>query len=186
MQQSSSSGDVVEFTDDFNRADSTNLGADWTQSAGSWSIASNRLKPLGTTGNHIARCNTAMSDTDHYAQAAGWGTSTDVPQIVIGGNAAMTSYYFGRINNGTSQIYKVSGGTTLLGSASSTNVVSGRVLRFQKIGTELKLFVDGATALTVTDGSPLTGTYVGCRSFENDDGSGDDVQFDDFEAGTIA
>src|SRR5678815_3898885 len=31
------------FTDDFNRADSTNLGSDWTETSGSWSISSNRL-----------------------------------------------------------------------------------------------------------------------------------------------
>ncbi len=45
------------FEDDFNRADSTSLGADWTETAGAWEIVSNEL----TTASANAELTTAAS-----------------------------------------------------------------------------------------------------------------------------
>lgn len=44
------------FSDDFNRADSSDLGSDWTETAGDWSIASNLLAV--STASAVVTCNT--------------------------------------------------------------------------------------------------------------------------------
>jgi hypothetical protein len=59
---------VTTFTDDFNRADSTSLGANWVEVSGDWSIISNQLSSGSAGGTIILRAATAMASNDHSAQ----------------------------------------------------------------------------------------------------------------------
>ncbi len=58
------------ITDDFNRADSDSLGANWTERQGDWDIVSNHLKNITSAGTaNVAHHNTALSSADYFVQA---------------------------------------------------------------------------------------------------------------------
>jgi len=44
----------VILDDTFDRSDSTDLGSDWDEKSGNWSIDSNTLKEAGTPGSQVA------------------------------------------------------------------------------------------------------------------------------------
>jgi hypothetical protein len=63
-------------TDDFNRADSTNLGASWTERSGNWQIFSNSLRNASTGGDAVVTYtgtygNVQVSASVQFATATG-------------------------------------------------------------------------------------------------------------------
>jgi len=181
------------FTDDFNRSDSTNLGADWTETSGNLAIASNQL--TATAAGQIARCNTDLGDTDHWVE---WDdiapTGTPTFQATHGllryGDAGTQTFYMARYdrNSGDYQIFKaVAGAFTTLAAVDVGDIAGPIRLGFRVAGDQLALYrVIGAaraTVLAVTDSSITTGSHVGVRISAVNGGTG---KLDNFEAGTLA
>src|SRR3954468_24167 len=125
-------------TDDFNRADTGTLGANWTNAFGNgFQISSNRASSLAWGGGGELSVYTGASWTggnDHYSEAAiiTKASAKDASIVARGATGAETGYFL-EINNtdaavtlGSSMscgMYKVSASTfTLLGSASSFTV----------------------------------------------------------------
>lgn len=117
--------DCTFFTDDFNRADSSDLGSDWTEAAGNWEVASNILVPDG--GSSLAVCtNTDVYDitpNNYRVLVEGFGDEGDKVRIVID-YVDDDNYHFAEVTvastsgsgklNGTISLYKRSGGSDAL------------------------------------------------------------------------
>lgn len=129
------------FSDDFNRADNTSLGANWTELNGDSQILSNRLR-FATSTSGAVRVNTTVSA--HAATADVKVTVTQVSSSGDGGPCARDSgdndtaptMYAVDVYTGTCEIYRhdnsLSG--TLLRTASITQVANG-VIALEVSGT---------------------------------------------------
>jgi hypothetical protein len=171
---------MATFTDDFNRADSSNLGAGWVEVSGDWSIVSAQLSPGATGGTIILRATGAMDSSDHSAQATIAATTPASHGVWCRGNANITSGYLWR-NDGTSwNLFSVIGGSfTSIGSYTAA-AAPGDVAKVQAVGSTIKGFVNGIERVSVTDTGVTTGTSVGIRSE-----SSSAIRFDDFTAADV-
>jgi hypothetical protein len=172
---------VTTFTDDFNRADSTNLGANWVEVSGDWSIISNQLSSGSAGGTIILRAAGTMATNDHSAQVTIAATAAVSHGIWCRGNSNITSGYLWR-NDGTSwNLFSVVGGSfTSIGSYAAA-AVAGDIAKVQAVGSTVKGYVNGIQRVSVTDTAVTTGTSVGLRSE-----STSALRFDDFTAADVA
>ena len=133
-------------TDSFDRADSTDLGANWTEDRGDFQILTNVLDvvSLGALPNNtaIATHNTSLSTDDHYSQSLinrqTTGAAIGPGMIVRFGD--IDNYYLGRV--------KISGVDDL--------AITKRVTGVQTdLGTLTEDWTNGAEMEMRVDGSPL-------------------------------
>lgn len=167
-------------TDDFNRANNADLGANWTQVT---SLAVNRL----TINSNAARANSEAADA--------WNTPFDEDQSIqvtlgvldgLGGHLWMllnmtspgmgsfTGYLLDMVqDNGSTcslALYRGNGGsyTTLVSAVSGISYASGDTWYLEKVGDELTVKRNGTPVTSfdaVVDAAPLTGsTYLGIGS----------------------
>jgi len=171
---------VTTFADDFNRANSTDLGAGWVEVSGDWSIVSNQLSPGSAGGTIILRAAGAMDSSDHYAQVTIAATAAVSQGVWARGNSNISQGYLWR-NNGTSwDLFQVVGGSfTVIGTYTAA-AAPGDVAKVQVVGSTIKGFVNGVQRVSVTDTAVTTGTSVGIRG----ESSGS-LRYDDFSAGDI-
>ncbi|WP_416976701.1 hypothetical protein [Streptomyces sp. T028] len=171
---------MASFTDDFNRADSSDLGANWVEVSGDWSIVSNQLSPGAAGGTIILRASGAMATSDNYAQATIAATTAASHGVWCRGNSNITSGYLWR-NDGTSwNLFSVVGGSfTSIGSYAAA-AAPGDVAKVQAVGSTIKGYVNGVERVSVTDTGVATGTSVGIRSE-----STSAIRFDDFAAADV-
>jgi hypothetical protein len=171
---------VTSFSDDFNRADSTNLGANWVEVSGDWSIVSNQLSPGAAGGTIILRAAGAMASNDNYAQVTIAATTVASQGVWCRGNSNISQGYLWR-NNGTSwDLFQVVGGSfTVIGTYTAA-AAPGDVAKVQAVGTTIKGYVNGVQRVSVTDTAVTTGTSVGIRS----DSAGA-IRYDDFSAADV-
>ncbi|MFB7605276.1 hypothetical protein [Streptomyces gardneri] len=171
---------MATFTDDFNRPDSTSLGAGWVEVSGDWSIASGQLSPGNDGGTIILRAAGAMDGNDNYAQATIAATTAASQGVWCRGNAGITNGYLWR-NDGTSwNLFSVVSSTfTSIGSYAAA-AAPGDIMRVQAVGTTVKGFVNGVERVSVTDTAVASGTGIGIRCI-----STSSLRFDDFTAGDV-
>ena len=171
---------MATFSDDFNRANNTDLGANWVEVSGDWSIVSNQLSPGAAGGTIILRAAGAMASNDHYAQVTIAATAAVSQGVWCRGNSNISQGYLWR-NNGTSwDLFSVVGGSfTVIGTYSAT-AVAGDVAKIQAVGSTIKGFVNGTQRVSVTDTAVTTGTSVGIRG----ESSGS-LRYDDFSAADV-
>jgi hypothetical protein len=171
---------MTTFTDDFNSADSTNLGVGWVEVSGDWSIVSNQLSPGAAGGTIIMRAAGAMASNDNSAQATIASTTVASQGVWCRGNSNITSGYLWR-NNGTSwDLFSVVGGSfTVIGTYTAA-AAPGDVAKVQAVGSTIKGFVNGIERVSVVNTAVATGTSVGIRS----DSAGA-IRFDDFTGADV-
>lgn len=154
---------MASFSDDFNRADSTDLGTNWVEVSGDWSIASNTLSPGSAGGTIILRAATAMATNDNYAEAKIVATAAVSQGVWCRGNANITEGYLLRNNGTTWDLFLVSGGSfTVIGTYTAVAAVND-VVRVQAVGSTIKGFVNGVERISVTNAVVTTGVNVGIR-----------------------
>lgn len=171
---------MTSFSDDFNRSDSTSLGAGWVEVSGDWSIVSNQLSPGAAGGTIILRAAGAMASDDNYAQVTIAATTTASQGVWCRGNSNITSGYLWR-NNGTSwDLFSVIGGSFTSIATYAAAAAPGDVAKVQAVGSLIKAFVNGVQRASVTNTGVTTGTSVGIRA----DSAGA-LRFDDFAAADI-
>jgi hypothetical protein len=172
---------VTTFTDDFNRSDSTSLGAGWVEVSGDWSIISNQLSSGSAGGTIILRAAGAMASNDNSVQVTIAATAAVSHGIWCRGNSNITSGYLWR-NDGTSwNLFSVVGGSfTSIGSFAGA-AIAGDVAKVQAVGSTIKGFVNGIQRVSVTDTNVTTGTSVGLRAE-----SVSALRFDDFTAADVS
>ncbi|MEV6555854.1 hypothetical protein AB0M22_09070 [Nocardia sp. NPDC051756] len=124
------------FTDDFNRANNTSLGANWTETGGDLGIISNQLAVQGTTASRRAAIYNSQTVTPYQSVEFTVGSApngTAVAGAVLRCNAAMTEMVLFGVYNGGWQLGRITGinGTyTAIGSGTVT-VSSGNTARVQ-------------------------------------------------------
>jgi hypothetical protein len=174
------------FSDNFNRASSTSLGSGWTERAGNMSVSSSLLTNA-SSGISLATVN-SISPADAVLSAnvnLGSGISTrDAGLVARQSGTGTGNMYWGGIRRVSgryyAQIWEVNSGrwTMLQSTAISTG---NAAIRFEVVGSSLKLFVNGTQTNSVTD-TTLTSGRIGVSM------TGLSVRMDDFtaaQAGTI-
>ncbi|MFD7705684.1 hypothetical protein [Streptomyces sp. NPDC059786] len=171
---------MASFSDDFNRADSTDLSAGWVEVSGDWSIVSGRLSPGAAGGTIILRAAGAMATSDHYAQVTIAATTAASQGVWCRGNANISQGYLWR-NNGTSwDLFSVVGGSfTSIGTYGAA-AAPGDVAKVQAVGSIIKGLVNGVERVSVANTAVTTGVNVGIRA-----DSASALRFDDFATGDV-
>jgi hypothetical protein len=174
-------------SDAFTRADSGNLGANWTDVSAGFSIASNAAyAAVGLESIAVWNSGVTNFTDDHFSEATASGIGGDVYVGVVvrgqgswGGGTA--SGYAVISNNASADIRKfVNSSYTVLqpGLAAITN---GQVVKLSVEGTTLRAYVAGAQVGTDEDisASPITGGQPGIFSYNGggtlDNWTGEDI-----------
>lgn len=171
---------MATFADDFNRANSTDLGAGWVEVSGDWSIDTNRLSPGAAGGTIILRAAGAMDTSDHYAQVTIAATAVASQGVWCRGNSNISQGYLLRNNGSSWDLFSVVGGSFTVIGTYAVAAVAGDVAKIQAVGSTIKGLVNGVERISVVNTAVATGTSVGIRS---DSTSG--IRYDDFSAGDV-
>lgn len=172
---------MASFTDDFNRANSSGLGAGWVEVSGDWSIVSNQLSPGVDTGTVILRAAGAMDSADHSAQVTIATPAAASMGVWCRGNANISNGYLWRNDGSTWDLFSVVSSTfTVIGTYAAA-AVAGDVAKVQAVGSTIKAYVNGVERISVVNTAVTTGTSVGLRS-----GTVTGIRYDDFTAADIA
>jgi hypothetical protein len=171
---------VASFSDDFNRANSTDLGAGWVEVSGDWSIVSNQLSPGSAGGTIILRAAGAMDSSDHSAQVTIAATAAVSQGVWCRGNSNITNGYLFRNNGSSWDLFSVVGGSFTVIGTYAVAAVAGDVAKVQAVGSTIKAFVNGVERISVTDTGVTTGTSVGIRGE-----STNALRYDNFSAGDV-
>lgn len=100
-----------QFADNFNRSNSTNIGSDWSEEAGNWSIASNTLR--ASAGGAIATCQASLT-LPYTIFCKVRGTSSSDSAKIIWNYTDSNNYSYLHITFDAAQrwrLFEVSGGT---------------------------------------------------------------------------
>jgi PKD repeat protein len=168
--------------DDFNRADSTNLGANWTERAGDWHIVSGTLRNASTSSDHVASFNAgtyadvAVSVT---AQIASGGGTVSVGARWDDYDPYPTAGYLAEMSNtGLVRLWRVDTWSQL-GSYQIAGYQAGQwvTLTLRADGSSLSVQIDGVTRITATNSAFSSGD-VGLWSYAPTSVSAH--RFDDF------
>lgn len=155
---------MTSFSDDFNRADSSDLGAGWVEVSGEWSIVSGQLSPGAAGGTIILRAATAMASNDNSAQVTIAATTAASQGVWCRGNANISDGYLWRNDGTTWDLFAVVGGSFSMIGTYAAAAAPGDVAKVQAVGSTIKAFVNGVERVSVTDTGVATGTSVGIRS----------------------
>ncbi|MEH0586258.1 hypothetical protein QA942_20060 [Streptomyces sp. B21-106] len=171
---------MASFSDDFNRADSSNLGAGWVEVSGDWSIVSNQLSPGSAGGTIILRAAGAMASDDNYAQVKITATTAASHGVWCRGNSNISSGYLWRNDGSQWDLFSVVGGSFTVIDSYAASASVGDVAKVQAVGSTISAYVNGVQRVSLTNTHVTTGTSVGIRSE-----STSAIRFDDFAAGDV-
>lgn len=171
---------MATFTDDFNRANSSDLGPNWVEVSGDWAIDSNRLSPGNTGGTIILRAAGAMDSADHSAQFTIAATVSASQGIWCRGNSNITSGYLWRNSGSSWDLFAVVGGSFNIIGTYAVAAAPGDTAKVQAVGSTIKAFVNGVERVSVANTDVTTGVNVGIRA-ESVSG----LRFDDFTAADV-
>lgn len=167
------------YSDDFNRADSTDLGVNWSEAIVDWSISANQLAP-GTTGTGTVRWTQEFASSDNYSQATIANTSGGSLGVFTRASVDLGAYYLWRSSGTQWDLFKNVGGTfTAIGTYVAA-IATNDVAKVEANGSTIKGFVGGIERVSVTDTAITTGTFAGIRTSGSaatryDDWSGADL-----------
>lgn len=177
------------ISDDFNRADSSNLGANWTEVTNDLQIVSNQVRAVNNAQFSFARYNTPLSSADHYAQidlTSSNGTSSFssyAGPMVRFAAAASTGYfvYAGYVGLNP-RVYigkRVTGTDTIIAGPYNTSWSFPEPVKLTVNGSNLEVFKSGVSVLTVSDSAITGNLYCGIMAYRD---NGTVADLDNFEA----
>ncbi|MEH0442449.1 MULTISPECIES: hypothetical protein [unclassified Streptomyces] len=171
---------MTTFTDDFDRPDSSSLGAAWVEVSGDWSIISGQLSSGSAGGTIILRAAGAMATSDNSAQVTIAATAPASHGVWCRGDDGFSSGYLWRNNGDTWDLFSVVGGSfTLIGTYAAA-AAPGDVAKIEAVGSTIKGYVNGVVHVSVTDTFVTSGTSVGIRAE-----STNSLRFDDFTGADV-
>jgi hypothetical protein len=191
------SGPVTLFSDDFNRADSATLGANWTPDTTEWAILSNFARLSGTGTARVERVVMSMGGPDHWSEGLVGPPSVANPwvsAVIARFDTTGGTHYAAWKNGSAAQGSRIvlSRGTA---ASSYTTVATGNdgsgaansataLLRLEVNGTTIRVWHFYSSvwnlAIDTTDATYSTGNYVGISGYRTTGAS----SVDDFQAGT--
>jgi hypothetical protein len=157
---------ALPFGDDFNQANGTELGINWTRRAGNFQVLSS--KAVGTLASPGVNFATLVGVNAPSVEVQAHVSPTTGQEVGLVANYSGSGYYLGRLvktaTGYMASIQKnVAGVMSTLGAVVNVTGLLSGVFKFQVLGNTLKLFVNGVEKVSRTDGSLLTGS-VGMRS----------------------
>ena len=161
---------ALPFADNFDQADGTELGINWTRRAGNFKIVSNQA--VGTLASPSANLATLVGVNAHSIEVQATITlatvGNEIGLVANYGGPGNANYYLGRVvktaaGHALSIQKNLAGVVTTLGAV--FNVVGALTgpIKLQVLGTTLKLFMNGVPMLTRNDTSLIRGS-AGLRS----------------------
>jgi ELWxxDGT repeat protein len=146
---------LTAFADDFNRPNSTHLGPDWTEVAGNLAIVDGKLMVTGRVGGTAFSTLSAPANVRVSSRVTLLTSGTCRVDLLARARDAANGYVASLIRNSgrvTASIRKlVSGTATTLASRSVSITLDEASLRFEAVGSVLKLFVDDVLVASVID-----------------------------------
>lgn len=163
-------GASFSYSDDFDRADSTNLGPDWTEQQGDAEILSNELRNVTNNGSVLGTWNTAPTTADYEVIADVKVAASQSGGGPIGRYSDNQNYYHLRINSTDNELqlfsFTTGAGATKIGSYSTTITPSVFFeVGLQISGTTIKGFLNGVERISVTNSDHTDAGEVGFRMF---------------------
>lgn len=183
-------------TDDFNRADSIDLGAAWDtyDIFTNLQIVGNRVRAGATGGNDTLESYNAVTvPNDQWAEVTLATVITPPPIYTVWGGVVLraatpptTTMYVlaGGVDSGSglTSVYKwIAGVFTSLASDTQT-WVSGDVALGEAQGTALRIYRNGTLQLSATDSS-ITDGRLGAKAAVGDGGALTDIEIDGWSGG---
>ncbi|MDW8326812.1 MAG: hypothetical protein RMK99_09620 [Anaerolineales bacterium] len=168
--------------DDFNRADSTTLGPNWTERSGDWAIVSQTLRNASTGGDIVASWNggpyTNVAVSAQVQNTGSNGTTTLGVRWNANGGVPTQGYNVDLLGNGAVTLFRVSD-WAVLGTYTIPGYTAGAwyTLTLRANGSTLSVDVNGVTRLSATDGAFTSGA-VGVWSYNSV--SAGEHRFDNF------
>jgi hypothetical protein len=154
---------VAAFSDDFNRPDSSDLGSNWVEVSGDWSIIGGQLAPDTSSGNTIVRATPPMASSDHSAQFTIAATAAASQGVWCRGDSTLSNGYLWRTNGSSWDLFAVvGGGFTGIGTYTAA-VAPGDVAKVQAVGNVIKGYVNGIERVSVVSSAVASGVNVGLR-----------------------
>jgi hypothetical protein len=181
------------ITDNFNRADADPLGSSsegwsWTEVEGDIDIVSNQGQVNSSSGWAVARAESDLSSSDHYAQSDAVSITGTNFEYVCGGavrfNSSANTHYlcmYGFSEVALIIFKKVAGTGTELGRTSITTAFP-EPLKMEVNGSALKAYQSGTQRVSLTDTSITGNTRTGVSMFRQTGAS----TFDNFQAADLA
>jgi hypothetical protein len=148
-------------TDDFNRADASTLGPNWTDQVGAMGIAGDGAYPVSGTpwAQTIYNIPASADDAEVSIQLGATSGGTQVIAVMLGMNSAGEGAILHRYDNGgtTSIMSQALWGFASYASQASVSQllgVTGDILTLKRVGSVYSVLVNGyASGLTWTDSS---------------------------------
>jgi hypothetical protein len=144
------------FSDNFNRANSTSLGSNWTETVGNVSISSQGVSNAATSISLATVNNVTAADavlTANVSLGSGYATR-DAGLVARQSGTGIGNEYWGgiRYSGGryVAEIWRAVDGSWTRLSTTYISVNSG-ALRFEVVGSSLKLYVNNTLTNSVTD-----------------------------------
>jgi hypothetical protein len=165
--------DSIEFTDNFNRPNAPDLGPDYTQPSGQLAIRKETAVALGTEMgvalvNDLSSADVTMeADINVRREGSQAGLMTRYTPAV---GAQLESYYLARLVRRKGMVYAeilrvVDGQAQRLGQRVALgDHQRNRTLRFELVGNELRLLINGKVKVSVTDDAIAGPGLVGLRA----------------------
>lgn len=158
----SNGGGATSFSDDFNRANSGTLGANWVdQGTAGWGIDSNAARMTATGSDRIVYCNEVFGD-DQEAETDISEGNGELPFVMLRSNGTDTYYAANRV-----QIYKFVGGLYTPVFTLTDGGTAATLLKFRAFGTTLSVFKEGVLIDSTTDSSIASGSRIGMGGFSS-------------------
>lgn len=156
---------LVSVSDDFNRANATSLGGNWTLNKGTFGINTNALYPRTASDDCAAFWNAASFAANQFAQGTITAIAADSFAIGVAvrcNTSAVASFYFAYAYRNVSPNVDVEIGKYVSGTYTSLTTTTGwvvnDVLRLEISGTTLTLKRNGSTLTTTSDSSLSSGS----------------------------
>jgi hypothetical protein len=184
-------GEVVPcefFADDFNRSNSTDMGSDWTETAGDWSIDSNEAEITTTGALLLSTTVNPDGPTSHVAANVKFAASNSRARLIVAATDA-NNYLFADLHqNGASSVlrlYEKSGGTeTLLATYGPfLSLTTGVNYSWYLCYNGSQLTTGRGTAVVSAAVTGFTGDLVGVGTGATVSGA---INFDDFVANRVS
>lgn len=179
-------------TDDFNRANSGSLGADWTALAGTWTINSNAAEVAdddGPTGYYARRdAEGDLGSADHWSEVVPVGTQTDGASncgpAVRHRAGATTGYQFVTKFSDSCEFWRIAAGTEQGPLATFTAAVnSGDTCRLEAVGRTFRFKVNGTIVNVLQDTNIADGQRPAMNGYNGN--SSDLVRVDAWAGGLM-
>lgn len=153
---------MASETDNFNRADAGDLGANWTVISGETEhgINGGAADEVNTFQNGSLRTNVTFAN-DQLSEADFPTLSDFISAVVVRGSTAARTYYAaGREANdfnSDQRIWKVIAGSTTSLETASTAISATDKVKLEASGTGLEMFVNDSSVFSTTDSDIASG-----------------------------